>query len=52
MDVIFSFNKAYYILDEFLLNGEILESSRVAVLKSMSEQDNLEDEVCVTAIIS
>ena len=43
LDIIFSFTKAYYILDELLLAGELQESSKKAVLRSISQQDSLED---------
>uniref|UniRef100_A0A3B4FZR8 Adaptor related protein complex 1 subunit sigma 3 n=1 Tax=Pundamilia nyererei TaxID=303518 RepID=A0A3B4FZR8_9CICH len=31
LDIIFNFEKAYFILDEFLMGGEILETSKLAV---------------------
>ena len=43
LDIIFSFTKAYYILDELLLAGELQESSKKQVLKCISQQDSLED---------
>jgi len=43
LDIIFSFTKAYYILDELLLAGELQESSKKAVLRCISQQDSLED---------
>lgn len=47
LDIIFSFTKAYYILDEILLAGELQESSKKNVLRCISQQDSLEDmEVC------
>ncbi|ROT35665.1 hypothetical protein SODALDRAFT_301301 [Sodiomyces alkalinus F11] len=47
LDIIFSFTKAYYILDELLLAGELQESSKKNVLRCISQQDALEDmEVC------
>jgi len=47
LDIIFSFTKAYYILDELLLAGELQESSKKNVLRCISQQDSLEDmEVC------
>lgn len=48
LDIIFSFTKAYYILDELLLAGELQESSKKAVLRCIGQQDSLEDmEVCL-----
>lgn len=43
MDIIFNFEKAYFILDEFLMEGEILETSKVAVGVSMEEADKLQE---------
>ena len=43
LDIIFSFTKAYYILDELLLAGELQESSKKNVLRCISQQDSLED---------
>ena len=49
LDIIFSFTKAYYILDELLLAGELQESSKKNVLRCIAQQDSLEDmEVCLT----
>ena len=41
--IIFSFTKAYYILDELILAGELQESSKKAVLRCVGQQDSLED---------
>jgi hypothetical protein len=43
LDIIFSFTKAYYILDEILLAGELQESSKKAILRCIGQQDSLED---------
>ena len=43
LDIIFSFTKAYYILDELLLAGELQESSKKNVPRCISQQDSLED---------
>lgn len=43
LDIIFNFQKAYFILDELLLAGEIQESSKKNVLRCISQQDSLED---------
>ncbi|MCJ1390570.1 hypothetical protein MMC18_003430 [Xylographa bjoerkii] len=43
LDIIFNFQKAYFILDELLLAGEMQESSKKNVLKFISQQDSLED---------
>ncbi|XP_061781398.1 AP-1 complex subunit sigma-3a isoform X1 [Nerophis lumbriciformis] len=44
LDIIFNFEKAYFILDEFLMGGEVLETSRVAVGVSMGEADTLQEQ--------
>ncbi|KAI1764192.1 Maf1 regulator-domain-containing protein [Hypoxylon sp. FL1150] len=43
LDIIFSFTKAYYILDEILLAGELQESSKKNILRCIGQQDSLED---------
>jgi hypothetical protein len=49
LDIIFNFQKAYFILDELLLAGEMQESSKKNVLRCISQQDSLEDmEVCIS----
>jgi AP-1 complex subunit sigma 1/2 len=44
LDLIFSFHKAYYLLDEILIAGHIQESSKKVVLRAVTEQENLIDE--------
>lgn len=43
LDLIFNFEKAYYILDEFLMAGEVVETSKVAVGASIEEADELQE---------
>jgi len=43
LDIIFNFQKAYFILDELLLAGEMQESSKKNVLRTIAQQDSLED---------
>ena len=43
LDIIFNFQKAYFILDELLLAGEMQESSKKNLLKCINQQDSLED---------
>ncbi|KAL3992324.1 solute carrier family 30 (zinc transporter), member 5/7 [Sarotherodon galilaeus] len=43
LDIIFNFEKAYFILDEFLMGGEILETSKLAVGVSLEEADTLQE---------
>lgn len=45
LDIIFNFHKAYYILDELLIGGELQESSKREILRVCAAQDDLmEDE--------
>lgn len=44
LDIIFNFEKAYFILDEFLLAGEVQETSKKQVLKAISAQDLLQED--------
>ncbi|CAO2583021.1 AP-1 complex subunit sigma-2 [Lemmus lemmus] len=39
LDIIFNFEKAYFILDEFLLGGEVQETSKKNVLKATEQAD-------------
>ncbi|RFU29155.1 hypothetical protein B7463_g7186, partial [Scytalidium lignicola] len=43
LDLIFSFAKGYFILDELLLAGEMQESSKKNILRVISAQDSIED---------
>ncbi|EKD21381.1 AP-2 complex subunit sigma [Drepanopeziza brunnea f. sp. 'multigermtubi' MB_m1] len=43
LDIIFNFQKAYFILDELLIAGEMQESSKKNVLRVISAQDSIED---------
>ncbi|XP_023700019.1 AP-1 complex subunit sigma-3a [Paramormyrops kingsleyae] len=43
LDIIFNFEKAYFILDEFLLGGEVQETSKLLVVKSTEESDLLQE---------
>jgi AP-1 complex subunit sigma 1/2 len=45
LDLIFNFHKAYYILDELILNGMLIESSKRTVLKNAQMQDQLMQDV-------
>lgn len=44
LDVIFNYERAYYILDELLLGGEVQETSKRTVLKAIQAQDTLQEE--------
>merc|ERR1711934_766563 len=39
LDLIFNFHKAYYILDELIMSGELQETSKKAVLRVVAAQD-------------
>ncbi|CAG8444150.1 9159_t:CDS:2 [Diversispora eburnea] len=43
LDLIFNFQKAYFVLDELIIAGEMQESSKKSVLRVVSQQDALED---------
>ncbi|CAG8536855.1 921_t:CDS:2 [Cetraspora pellucida] len=43
LDLIFNFQKAYYVLDELIIAGEMQESSKKAVLRVVNQQDSLEE---------
>ncbi|KAL7876020.1 hypothetical protein AOLI_G00109830 [Acnodon oligacanthus] len=44
LDIIFNFEKAYFILDEFLMGGEIQDTSKKGVLKAIEQADLLQEE--------
>lgn len=44
LDIIFNFEKAYFILDELLVGGLIQETSKKNVLKAISAQDIVQEE--------
>lgn len=53
LDIIFNFQKAYFILDELLLAGEMQESSKKNVLRCIAQEDSLEEmEVSLIPILS
>jgi Clathrin adaptor complex small chain len=41
LDLVLQFNKAYLILDEFILAGELQESSKQVILDRVSKADAL-----------
>ncbi|ODQ52713.1 Adaptor protein complex sigma subunit [Saitoella complicata NRRL Y-17804] len=43
LDLIFNFQKAYYILDELIIAGEMQESSKKSVLRIISQMDAMEE---------
>ncbi|PWN20679.1 putative APS1-AP-1 complex subunit [Microstroma glucosiphilum] len=44
LDLIFNFQKAYAILDELIISGEMQESSKKSVLRVVSQSDAIEDQ--------
>ncbi|XP_009290226.2 AP-1 complex subunit sigma-3a isoform X2 [Danio rerio] len=43
LDIIFNFEKAYFILDEFVIGGEVQETSKASVAKSIEEAESLQE---------
>lgn len=39
LDIIYNYEKAYFILNEFICGGEIQETSKNIILRSVSEGD-------------
>uniref|UniRef100_A0A7N9CBX0 Adaptor related protein complex 1 subunit sigma 1 n=1 Tax=Macaca fascicularis TaxID=9541 RepID=A0A7N9CBX0_MACFA len=44
LDIIFNFEKAYFILDEFLMGGDVQDTSKKSVLKAIEQADLLQEE--------
>ncbi|KAL5476094.1 hypothetical protein EMCRGX_G026000 [Ephydatia muelleri] len=44
LDVIFNFEKAYYMLDELIVGGAIQESSKKNIVRAITAQDMLQEE--------
>ncbi|KAL5530568.1 VAS2 [Sanghuangporus sanghuang] len=44
LDLIFNFQKAYAILDELIIAGELQESSKKSVLRVVAQADSVEDQ--------
>ncbi|KAI1235810.1 AP-1 complex subunit sigma-3, partial [Lamprotornis superbus] len=49
LDIIFNFEKAYFILDEFIIGGEVQETSKKTAVKAMEESDMLQESANKTA---
>ncbi|ROT69629.1 AP-1 complex subunit sigma-2 [Penaeus vannamei] len=43
LDIIFNFEKAYFMLDELMVGGEVCETSKKNVLKAIAAQDLLQE---------
>lgn len=44
LDIIFNFEKAYFILDELIIGGEVQETSKKQALKAIGTQDVMQEE--------
>ena len=44
LDIIFNFHKAYFLLDEVIIGGELQETSKREILRVCAAQDDLMDE--------
>ena len=44
LDLIFNFQKAYAMLDELIIAGEMQESSKKAVLRAVTQADGVEEQ--------
>jgi AP-2 complex subunit sigma-1 len=42
LDIVFNFNKVYAILDEYILAGEVQETSKKVILERMAALEKLE----------
>ena len=51
LDIIFNFEKAYYMLDELLIAGEIQETSKKNVLKAIAAQDMLQEVLSMSILL-
>ncbi|ESO10961.1 hypothetical protein HELRODRAFT_71899, partial [Helobdella robusta] len=43
LDIVFNFEKAHYILDEFILGGEVQDSSQRTILSAINQMDILQE---------
>ena len=48
LDIIFNFERAYFVLDEFILAGEILETSKEEILRNIEWADTLSEEEIIS----
>ena len=52
LDIIFNFEKAYFMLDELLIGGEVQETSKKNVLKAIAAQDLLQEvEILLNSMV-
>ena len=52
LDIIFNFEKAFFMLDEFMLGGEVQETSKKNVLKAIAAQDLMQEVSCLPSCIA
>ncbi len=52
LDIIFHFEKAYYVLDELILCGELQETSKEDILRDVDAQDLLQEVSPVSLEVS
>ena len=52
LDLIYNFHRAYMLLDEVILNGELVESSKKSILKAVQHQENLLEEGSQPSVFS
>ena len=48
LDIIFNFEKAYFILDELIIDGEVQDTSKKAVLKQIEFADSYQEEEIIS----
>merc|ERR1711978_634495 len=48
LDIIFNFEKAYFILDELVLAGEIQDTSKKSVLRQVELSDSYQEEELIS----
>jgi len=51
LDIIFNFEKAHYVLDEFIIGGEVQESSQKSVIAAIAQQDILQEVGFISVMI-
>lgn len=44
LDIIFNFHKAYYLLDEMMVAGHMVETSKKQVMRVITNQDEIMEE--------
>jgi AP-1 complex subunit sigma 1/2 len=52
LDLIYNFHRAYVLLDEVLLGGELLESSKKAIMKAVQHQESLLEDTGSPSVFS